>query len=232
MRTRLPLLLFAVFSVLEIFSHTLGNSFLHHLAKPLIMPALGWYYLVSVKWNTSTALVLVAIVFSFLGDTFLMYDSLDQLYFMLGLGSFLLAHVFYAIAYGRHVFDLADSPLANVQMIRMATPVILAGTGLVVILYPVLGDLRAPVIVYALVLMFMVLKALFRYHKTSTTSFFMVFAGAVLFMISDSLLAINKFLQPIAGSAFLIMGTYITAQLLIIEGLIRHGEAKLPHDQN
>jgi hypothetical protein len=51
-------------------------------------------------------------------------------------------------------------------------------------------------------------------------------------MISDSLLAINKFLQPVAGSAFLIMGSYITAQLLIIEGLIRHGEAKPPHSEN
>src|SRR5688572_14757888 len=127
MKTRFPLLLFVVVSLLEIFSHILGNSFLHHLAKPLIMPALGWYYLGSVKWSTSTAIVLVAIVFSFLGDTFLMYDSLNQLYFMLGLGSFLLAHIFYAIAYGRHVFDLPDSPLANVQMIRMALPVIMTG---------------------------------------------------------------------------------------------------------
>lgn len=227
MKTKLPLFFFAVVSLLEMLSHLIDSSFLHHLAKPLIMPSLGLYYLLSVKWNGLTALVLLAIVFSFLGDSFLMYDSLDQLYFMLGLGSFLLAHIFYAIAYGRHVTETEDDSLTNVHLIRMALPVVLAGTGLVVILYPVLGDLRLPVIVYALVLMVMVLKALFRYKKTSPASFMLVAAGAVFFMISDSLLAINKFLEPITGAAYYIMGTYIAAQILIIQGLIRHVRAEV-----
>ena len=110
----------------------------------------------------------------------------------------------------------------------MALPIILAGTGLVVILYPVLGELRVPVIIYALVLIVMVLKSLFRYRRTSARSFILVVTGAVLFMISDSVLAINKFLQPVGGAAYLIMGTYIVAQWLIIQGLIHHTTATAP----
>lgn len=211
----------------ELFSYIFSTPQWHQFSKPLLMPSLGLYYFLSVKWNSTTALVLAAIFFSFLGDSFLMYESKNELYFMLGLGSFLLAHIFYAIAYPKHREDRENDQLANVQIIRMAIPVLMAGTGLIVILYPALGELRVPVVIYALVLMFMVLQALFRYKKTSARSFVMVFAGAVLFMVSDSLLAVNKFLQPILWEGFLVMSTYITAQLLIVQGLIFHAEVSV-----
>jgi uncharacterized membrane protein YhhN len=86
-----------------------------------------------------------------------------------------------------------------------------------------LGALKIPVIVYAVVLMVMVAAAIRRFHNTSNQSFVMVVVGAILFMVSDSLLAINKFLEPVSNASILIMLTYITAQLLIVEGLIRHG---------
>jgi len=213
---------FVAAATLELFSHISSNTTWHQIGKPLIMPALGLYYFLSVKWNSKTAFVLAAILFSFLGDSFLMYEEKNEIYFMLGLGSFLLAHVSYAITYPKHRDDNEHDQLANVQIIRMAIPVLMGGTGLIVILYPALGELRIPVVVYALVLMFMVLQALFRYKRSSARSFVMVFAGAILFMISDSLLAVNKFLQPVMWGGFFIMSTYITAQFLIVQGLIFH----------
>jgi uncharacterized membrane protein YhhN len=68
----------------------------------------------------------------------------------------------------------------------------------------------------------MVMVALFRFGKTTAGSFAMVFGGAILFMISDSLIAINKFLEPLPQSGFWIMTTYIGAQFLIVRGLLRH----------
>ena len=121
---------------------------------------------------------------------------------------------------GRTLRD--ENSLETVQKARMAFPVILAATGLVVVLYPRLGELRLPVIVYAGVLMFMVLNALFRFQKTSASSFWMVSAGAVLFMLSDSILAINKFLQPVNHAGVWIMSTYLCGQFLIVRGLIEH----------
>jgi len=75
---------------------------------------------------------------------------------------------------------------------------------------------------YALVLVVMVLNGLFRLGRTNNKSFLLVFVGALFFLVSDSLLAINKFLHPFASSGLLIMSTYITAQFLIIEGIIAH----------
>jgi uncharacterized membrane protein YhhN len=90
------------------------------------------------------------------------------------------------------------------------------------VLYPVLGDMRIPVVVYAVTITSMVLNALFRYGRTTATSFGLVMAGAILFMISDSILAINRFLDPVSHASGWVMLTYILAQYLIIRGLLSH----------
>ena len=191
------------------------------ICKPLIMVSLCVYYLLSAGDNRS-AVVILAIVFSLAGDVSLMFDSLDPTYFMVGLVSFLISHIFYIVAYRQHQNDDDTDALHGIQKLRAAFPIVLAGTGLVVILYPTLGDLKFPVMIYALVLVVMVLNGLFRLGRTSNKSFMLVLIGAMLFMVSDSLLAINKFFTPLSHSGLLVMSTYISAQFMIIEGLLAH----------
>jgi len=218
---RIALILFFVAAVGELLSIIAGFEQLHLVCKPLIMVTLGAYYLSSAGEDRSLV-VLLAIVFSLAGDTALMFDSIDPIYFMIGLVSFLISHVFYIIAYRQHQGNEEANALQGIQKLRASFPIVLAGTGLVVIMYPTLGALRIPVVIYALVLVVMVLNALFRLGRTNSKSFGLVFAGALFFMVSDSLLAINKFLTPIPQSGLLIMSTYIAAQFLIIEGLLLH----------
>jgi uncharacterized membrane protein YhhN len=72
----------------------------------------------------------------------------------------------------------------------------------------------------------MMINALLRYGKTSSQSFWLVFFGATLFFISDSILAVNKFLQTIDHAGALIMFTYCAAQFLIVHGLIKHPKSE------
>ncbi len=139
-----------------------------------------------------------------------------------GLVLFLAGHVFYIITYRQHQSESEEHALLTVQKVRFSLPVVLAGTGLVVILFPVLGGLKFPVIVYATAIIVMVMSAIFRFGRTNTRSYWLVLTGAVLFMVSDSILAINKFLGAIEMGGMLIMLTYITAQFLIVEGLRKH----------
>jgi uncharacterized membrane protein YhhN len=215
------LLLFFIVSLGELLSGVIHSRELHIICKPLILITLGVYYWLNASQHRST-LVLGAIIFSFGGDTLLMFDTSDTIFFTLGLVSFLISHIFYILAYRQHRDEQLTDGLQGIQRIRLAFPIILAGTGLVIVLYPVLGALRFPVMAYALVLVLMVLNALFRFGRTNSKSFWMVFGGALLFMVSDSLLAINKFLQPLPQSGLLVMITYITAQYLLIEGLCAH----------
>lgn len=215
---KILLILFIVVSTGELFSQLSELHRLNLVLKPLIMTLLVAYYIVASESKVSK-LVLAAMILSFLGDTFLLLEG--ELYFMLGLGSFLLAHLFYTRAYRQHRND-NESELQGIRRIRYSFPIVLCGTGLLVILYPHLGKLLIPVFMYALVLVVMVLNALFRVGRTSPASFWMVFTGACLFMISDSLLAINKFISPLVNGGFWIMLTYIVAQFLIVDGLTRH----------
>lgn len=193
-------------------------DWLRYLSKPLIMASLLFYYLVSSAAENRSKMMLLAMIFSLAGDVLL----LNTKFFIPGLIVFLLAHLLYIFVYRQHQHEEFENVLMGLQRLRLAFPVILAGTGLIVILYPVLHDLKIPVIAYAAVLVLMVLTALFRFGRTTSASFWMVFIGAILFMISDSILAINKFLQPINIAGFWIMLTYSLAQLLIVKGLLRH----------
>lgn len=194
------------------------------ICKPAIMIMLGLHYIVTQladKQLISRSLVL-AIVFSCAGDTLLMLQNSYPDFFMFGLAAFLVAHIFFILAYRQHRTDDTASELQGLQKIRYAFPIILSGTGLVVILYNRLGGMKFPVLVYAAVLTTMVVSALFRFGRTNSASFGMVFGGAILFMISDSLIAINKFLEPLPMAGFWIMITYIAAQYLIVTGLGKH----------
>ncbi len=226
------LIIFLLASIGQLIAQFLPEGWLHFISKPMLLISLGGYYLGHTSKSTFSISVLVAIIFSFSGDVFLMFQNQNGMFFIVGLISFLIAHIFYLFAYRQHVeahdhVPLHVTPLNNVQKIRFSFPIMLLGTGLVTVLYPGLGDLRLPVVVYAVVLVAMVLAAMYRYGRTTAKSFWMVFGGAFFFMLSDSLLAINKFYAPIAWSGIWIMSTYILAQFMIVRGLIDHDEVKM-----
>lgn len=214
------LVCFFVASAGEFMATWLQLNTLAEVFKPGIMASLIVYYFVSNEGRSRS--VVFAMCLSLLGDVLLMLQSSATAMFIYGLFAFLLSHVFYILSYRQHREQNESQGLQGVQRARFAFPFILAGTGLIVVLYPVLGDLKIPVMFYALVLILMVVSALFRYGHTSAVSFWMVFCGAVLFMVSDSVLAINKFLEPVSHSTFWIMLTYCSAQFLIVSGLLKH----------
>jgi len=218
------LYLFLLVSAGVLLSDVWSADVVYLICKPAIMIMLGLHYIVTQRADKqiiSQSLVL-AIVFSCAGDTLLMLQNSNPDFFMYGLAAFLVAHIFFILAYRQHRTDDTASELQGLQKIRYAFPIILSGTGLVVILHNRLGGMKFPVLVYAAVLTTMVVSALFRFGRTNASSFGMVFGGAILFMISDSLIAINKFLEPLPMAGFWIMITYIAAQYLIVTGLGKH----------
>jgi len=217
---------FIIVSSGEIVAVAFGIEILQWICKPLLMVTLGVYYYSRMG---KVELVLVwpvigAVLFSLGGDVALMFQSYSEVYFMAGLASFLVAHLCYLVAYRRHRDEAKEGGLSGIQRFRAAMPVVLAGTGLITILYPHLGPLKIPVTLYAIILIMMVLHALFRFGHTHQRSFWMVFIGAILFMISDAVIAINKFLSAFSAAGLVIMITYILAQFLIIRGLVAHAD--------
>lgn len=212
---------FVITAIVNIVGEVTSIGILSVISKPLIVPFLGGYYMAGGSIPRSKPLLL-ALFACWIGDVSLMFVGLNDVWFMIGLGSFLIGHLLYIITYRQHRSENTEHELLPVQKIRFSLPVVLAGTGLVAILFPVLGGLRFPVTLYSIAIIVMVMNAIFRFGRTTTKSFWLVLAGAILFMLSDSILAINKFSGAMKMSGVLIMLTYISAQFLIVEGLRKH----------
>ncbi len=219
MQNRAFLLVFFFVAVAEILIQVFGWQEYNLFIKPLIVPSLIAFYIQNADGEKN--LFVLALLFCWLGDVFLLFDRINEFYFMGGLGAFLIGHVLLIFLYGK-LKNVQGNGLNGPQKARVSFPIILAGTGLISILYPTLGTLKIPVIVYALALIIMVLQSVYRYGFTSTSSFWNVCIGALLFMLSDSLLAINKFFQPIAGANGLVIATYMAALYFIVQGVIAH----------
>lgn len=157
-------------------------------------------------------LVAVGILFSLGGDIFLM---LPRNAFVGGLASFLVAHLFYIGAYvSRAGWQL------NWLLLALF---ILYAAGLLYLLLPQAGAMRIPVTLYALVLMTMGWQAAALWAVTRDVATLLAMAGALLFIASDSILALDKFRAPIPQRDLLIMSTYYGALLLIAWSVYNFG---------
>ena len=189
------------------------------VTKTLIIPMLIIILIVNIRplSNRLYWLMLAGLFFSWAGDVILEFYHRSGDLFIPGLVCFLLAHVMYLTVF--LITPGKNSILHN--RFYLAIPVLLYGAGLVYYLYNDLGSMRFPVILYAIVILTMLMSAINRIEKVNHVSFYLVLSGAILFVISDSAIAINKFSHPFESSGVMIMSTYIIAQFLIIVGYIK-----------
>jgi uncharacterized membrane protein YhhN len=157
-------------------------------------------------------LVLCAWAASLAGDAFLAWSG----FFIQGLASFLTAHVLYCALF------VKSGPRAS--NVAAAAPLVLFGAVMATWLIKsggVAGGLVAPVMLYLTVILTMAMIAAARYKAEPTLENRTVLFGALFFVVSDSLLAINKFVLPLPYSGVLVLGTYYSAQECILLGWVR-----------
>ncbi|PLX04378.1 MAG: lysoplasmalogenase [Marinilabiliales bacterium] len=142
-------------------------------------------------------LIIVGLLFSLAGDIFLMHPR-DR--FVFGLGSFLIAHILFIIA-------ISDG-LNSVYDFLILLPAALYTLIFLKLILPKTGEMKLPVIVYALVLMIFLWQASVEYYYSAEVSAFYAFLGAVLFVISDSFLAHARFIGKKFYSIAVIHITY------------------------
>ena len=155
--------------------------------------------------------VLAALAFSLAGDICLMFEG--NAWFMGGLGSFLVAHVLFVVAF---LFGLPI--VMGVRVVNLSWwSVAFVAYGLAFFgwLLPRTGKLMLPVIVYGIALMAMAMMASALWDASPQIGGAFAFAGATLFVLSDSSLAVAKFRGPYPLAQPLILSTYWLAIGLI-----------------
>lgn len=152
------------------------------------------------QWAIAAGLVL-----STAGDVFLMLPR-DR--FVAGLASFLLAHLCYLRAFSIEV------PFGAGLLLWL--PFFAAGGMVVALVWPGLKPaLRGPVVVYVIVIAAMAGQATGRWYVSGSMVALAAAVGAGLFVVSDAVLAIDRFRWPFRAARAVTLATYWAAQLLI-----------------
>jgi uncharacterized membrane protein YhhN len=217
--------IFWVVALLNTVAIAANLPLLQMATKPLLIPLLALLLLSFQSITSGKNLLLIGLFFSWMGDVFLMFDYKNPLFFIFGLASFLTTHILYIVFFLR--IKSAEISILKKQP-WLALLVVAYGFTLVWFLYPNLKDLKVPVTIYAIVICTMLLCSVHVFYKVNRKAARYYLAGAAAFVISDSLLAINKFYQPFAFAGVLIMLTYCAAQYFIVRGFISQ---QAPYDK-
>ncbi|WJS92982.1 lysoplasmalogenase [Flavobacterium johnsoniae] len=210
--------IYIAFSIVYLIILLSGFESFDLFLKPILIPVIGFGAYFYRKFPTQNTL-LAALVFSWIGDVILLFSDLGETYFIFGLLAFLTAHILYCVLFNKQnkVRKKQNKTLFIIGSVLIALYLI----GMVSFLMPHLGDLEIPVSVYASIISIMLLFAVNGLLVWEKPGNYLVFFGALCFVVSDSILAINKFYAPIPKSSFFIMLTYLLAQYLIVVGILK-----------
>ncbi len=152
--------------------------------------------------------VLAGLVLSLAGDVALLWPDAG---FLPGLVSFLLAHLAYLVAFTR------VRPLGADRSALLAYALV-AGAVLALLWPGVPGGLRVPVVLYVVALATMAAQAAAVWRSGAARGAVLALGGA-LFVVSDALLATNRFAGPLPLASLWVLGTYWAAQWCIASWL-------------
>ncbi|MFC3050427.1 lysoplasmalogenase [Kordiimonas pumila] len=191
------------------------SPFIPVLVKACAVGFLALFVLISMQ-SFNHFLLFLALVASVTGDVFL--SLFHEQAFMHGLLSFLVAHVFFIILYLKNRLRVAD-----ISMIRIRIAAVLWALAAIAayFLYPHLGDMMLPVYVYSAVLTLMATTAIFSKYPIR-----LVALGAILFLVSDSLLGARQFMSLPDYLGYFVWGTYYFAQLFMTVGVMLTDERR------
>jgi uncharacterized membrane protein YhhN len=152
--------------------------------------------------------VLAGLGLSLAGDVAIAFS------FVAGLAAFLVAHVLYIAALGPPLRSVAEQAPAFL-------PALAVFAGMLAVLWRRAGSMRGPVVVYMVVICTMLGRASARALVTEPSAAATLFlAGAALFVISDAMIAIDRFVRPMRHVQAWILATYFAAQALIAASVL------------
>lgn len=179
------------------------------LSKPLIMISLIIYY-AQVRAGTIDRMFFTAMIFALLGDVFLLVNNSN--FFILGILAFMVMQV----RYGQY-FLRQQKFFASYKYVLSAI-VIATCIWFNIAFADPFGELRIPVMVYSGAISFMAITAIAQEKSR------LILYGSLIFVLSDLLLAYNKFVNPLVKLDIWVMITYSLAQFLIVNGSLKNGE--------
>lgn len=207
------ILLFILFAAANLWANFKKNVRLANLTKPFLMLLLMCLLISLVK--DPNAFVIAGLIFGLAGDILLLSKKSERL-FMAGLVSFFLGHICYIVA--MFIRSTGFSPaFAVLSFVALA---IVGAVAYLSLSKKVPGEMKIPVILYLFILVFLNYVALNVLIGAFGIATLLLFIGTASFFVSDYILARGKFSDSLKRQEFVVMATYIGAQVLIAAALI------------
>ncbi len=211
--TRFIIPFFFVALLCDTYAVATHSQALQMLFKPLLMPALMLWYWLSIqtaaqdlRLANAKRLFLGALFFAFCGDVLLLFPA----GFVVGLGCFLVTHLCYIRIISRWL-----KPKSLLEIAQYLAVFLLCFGVLLYFIGPQLNDLLIPVVLYGVVISTFGAVSLVHYLQEKSKTNRALFVGAILFILSDSLIAINQFYFAHTVFEVLLIVLYALAQYLI-----------------
>ena len=221
---RFGFVLFGLLAITDIIFLALEHNNFRYYTKPFLLPVLLltiFGHSVGQNHPVSKMLLFIAFVAGTAGDVFLLRSEKFPQYFTYGIAAFLLMQLIDCI-----YFFKMQSLKKDFMLIQGFVGVLMAGYSLTLVgsLYKYLGALRIPVIIYAVVisLMFFAATNIFHSKRANKLAIRFFIPGAAMLVLSDSILAVNKFYLKDDLFNVSVMVTYILGQLFLAIGFTKH----------
>ncbi len=218
--TYYPIIIVLILAVADWIAAEKKWKVIEYIAKPATMLSLLAWIGISVGWGAPLLWFTIGAVFCLAGDIFLMLPG-DR--FIFGLIAFLFGQICYVIGFNNlpPYINFLGGVVIIILLVYLGWlyPKLLGG-----LKAKAINRLRIPVLIYSIVISLMVYSALMTLTRTGwpTPAAISVSLGAILFYISDSFLAWDRFVNPLAHARLKVMLTYHLGQIGIILGAILH----------
>lgn len=194
----------------------------YYLTKPLVVISLMILFKTESGPDMNPGFrnfILAGLLFSVVGDVLMMFTDFNSGYFLGGLIFFLFAHLYYT---GGFLYQVLKSRPWNQHwsQLALATLIVVYGAEFFILNRESFGELKIPVLVYCIAITTMGVAAVMRDRYKTGNGYTKVIVGAVFFIISDSLIAADKFISSFENSGPIILLTYFIAQYLIATGCL------------
>ncbi|MFM8449842.1 MAG: lysoplasmalogenase [Haliscomenobacter sp.] len=221
--TKIGIAVFSTAAILNLLSGVSGIVLLDYCTKPLRLSSLILIYAAIVKpWSIFSGYFLAGLACSMAGDILLMLvPTLGQDFFIYGLLAFLCAHLSYILAFSTYARQKQAHYVKRAPW--MIVPFFLFFIGITWWWKDDLGELKIPVMAYSAVITSMGISATNLRGLLTPARFWSLLVGALLFILSDTLIAIDKFKMSIPGGHLWVMLTYIAAQAFLVRGALEMG---------
>ncbi|WP_157302973.1 lysoplasmalogenase [Chitinophaga oryziterrae] len=221
MKKRVLIILFFLFFLIYLISIACNREVVSYVAKPMLTILLAIYFLNNTKQVARIFRILMsaALFFSCTGDVFLLFEDKGEAFFLAGIGSFLFTHLAYIGFFLKIRYSNYPLPGCQWPFIFLTAAALLL---FIFTMLPYLGNMSIPVVIYAIFISLTLLTSMHAFRLKEQTMGWFAVTGAILFIASDTLIAIDHFYHAVPAGDFLVALTYGLAQWGLCTGGLKY----------